>query len=130
MTLDPTSPQLNDIEALSRSSDAYADGFDYLAVDYQPWLKKLRRSSGGRRTYGVFLQRRPRPELESTASSPSMRESFTNSLEIGDGSWVVHGAILRGVLKVGKNSSVNGYAHIAGRFISPHSRNGINLWDE
>jgi acetyltransferase-like isoleucine patch superfamily enzyme len=39
---------------------------------------------------------------------------LTNSISLGEGTWIAHGAILRGNITIGRNASVNPYAHIAG----------------
>jgi acetyltransferase-like isoleucine patch superfamily enzyme len=97
------------------NSNIYKGTYDDLSVDYQPWLKKSAEMLQEQENIKSILAEKANATIGKGCFVSKGAAIFTNSLEIGDGTWVAHGAILRGVLKIGRNSSINPYAHIAGQ---------------
>jgi acetyltransferase-like isoleucine patch superfamily enzyme len=88
--------------------------FERAAREFQPWLDPGPELAAEQKTIQALLRRNAGAHFGSNCFVARGAHVFTDSLELGDNSWVAAGAIIRGQVRIGKNTSVNPYAHIAG----------------
>jgi acetyltransferase-like isoleucine patch superfamily enzyme len=105
------------MDAESSSSDEMSSlERNYLArrVEFQPWLGKSPEQVQRQEEFQRILIKYSGAKIGKGCWISPEAEIYASKLEIGDGSWVAGGAILRGNIKIGADSTVNPYAHIAG----------------
>jgi acetyltransferase-like isoleucine patch superfamily enzyme len=90
------------------------DAFDEAAIAVQPWLSRSPAILARQAKLQALLSRRAGARFASGAFVASDAKVFTQQLLMGEGSWIASGAIVRGNVEIGANSSINAYCHIAG----------------
>ena len=103
----PRRPAL-DISALE---EEYAQS----AVGFQPWLDKGPELVAEQAVIQQFLKSRGAAKFGRGAFVARDAKIFARNFELGAGSWVAAGAIVRGEVKIGNESTINPFAHIAGK---------------
>ncbi|WP_458094686.1 acyltransferase [Roseomonas sp. WA12] len=92
---------------------------DYLRrrLEYQPWLAGRAGEEERREQEEVqrILARHAGAKIGKGCFVSALANIFTDRLVLGDRSWIAAGAILRGIIRIGSQSTINPYAHIAGR---------------
>jgi acetyltransferase-like isoleucine patch superfamily enzyme len=97
-----------DIEQLERE-------YTRSLVEFQPWLDKPQDIWNEQTLIQEVLKTRSKCRFGKGSFIARNARILTNRFEIGAGSWVAAGAIIRGDVKIGDDCSVNPFAHIAGR---------------
>jgi acetyltransferase-like isoleucine patch superfamily enzyme len=95
---------------LSAEDAAYDDA----AVAAQPWLPKSPAILARQVQLQALLARRAGAKFAAGTYVAPDAGIFTHELSLGEGSWIASGAIVRGNVQIGANSSVNAYCQIAG----------------
>lgn len=88
--------------------------FDAAAVAVQPWLSKSADEQARQTSLQAVLVRKAGASFGAGAYVAPDARVFTQRLVLGARSWIASGAILRGNIEIGADSSVNAYTHIAG----------------
>ena len=84
------------------------------AIAFQPWLRAAGAADPAQAAWHALLARRAGARLGASAFVARGAHVFTSRLALGAGSWIAAGAILRGDVRIGENSSINSFAHVAG----------------
>jgi acetyltransferase-like isoleucine patch superfamily enzyme/predicted O-methyltransferase YrrM len=90
------------------------DGFDAIATAAQPWLPKSPAEALRQAALQALLAKRAGAKFGRDAYVAPDARVLTQRFVLGDKAWVASGAIIRGNVEIGAESSVNAYAHIAG----------------
>jgi acetyltransferase-like isoleucine patch superfamily enzyme len=88
--------------------------YERRAKEFQPWLASDDPDNAEQTAVHALLAHKAGAILASNSYVARDANIYTHSFELGEGSWVAAGAIIRGNVSIGRNSSVNPYAHIAG----------------
>jgi acetyltransferase-like isoleucine patch superfamily enzyme len=96
-------------------STAFEQEYDRAAREFQPWVDPGPALKAEQRIIQSVLARKAGAKFGADCFVARGARVFTDSLELGDRSWIAAGAIVRGDVRLGADTSVNAYAHIAGR---------------
>lgn len=90
--------------------------YDRESVYFQPWNRKTEEMLEEQKLIRTLLRKKAGAKhFGKNCFIARGAKVFTQSLEIGGNSIIAAGAILRGHVKIGSSTSVNPYAHIAGK---------------
>lgn len=86
--------------------------------NFQPWIQRSLASDIEQKAFQELLRQKSGAQsLGSSCFISPKAQVHTSYFSLGANSWVAAGAIIRGNVTIGENSSVNPYAHIAGQVI-------------
>jgi acetyltransferase-like isoleucine patch superfamily enzyme len=88
--------------------------FDEQASALLPWLEKSPAQLEGQKAIKALLERKAGAKFGRDSYVAPGAKVFTDSLTLGERSWIASGAIVRGHVRIGPDTSVNANAHIAG----------------
>ena len=90
---------------------------EYLAqrLAFQPWIGLSLEQEEEQRAIQSVLAKRSGAIFGKKAYVAPNAKIFTDFFALGDRSFVAGGAIIRGIVRIGQDCSVNPYSHLAGR---------------
>ncbi len=93
------------------------EDFTQQSQNTQPWNHPNEGSSERQKFVQALLVKRAGATFGSACFVAEDARVFTHRFFLGDRSWIASGAIIRGDVTIDSDSSVNAYAHLAGKII-------------